>query len=117
MLVVVGDAAVVAAHAMQTEQAEASFYGFGVGSSVNRYCSPPFGDLLAVAGCYTPCCMAIYQHGFLLMPSCAVMLTSRLIAIQSTCDCFSLHQPVCIIQAVFNQMAVNTYDAGLSWTG
>ncbi|KAL3137864.1 hypothetical protein ABBQ38_005117 [Trebouxia sp. C0009 RCD-2024] len=31
-----GDAAVVAAHAMQTEQAEVSFYAFGVGCAVNR---------------------------------------------------------------------------------
>ena len=42
----VGDAAVVAAQAMQTGPAEASFYAFGVGCAVHRYGTPWLGHML-----------------------------------------------------------------------
>lgn len=47
---VAGQVAVVAAQAMQTKQAEASIYAFGVGCAVARYCcAVSAGHLLAGA--------------------------------------------------------------------
>lgn len=102
--VVAGDAAVVAAHAMQTEQAEASFYALGVGCAVNRYGMPPLGHMLAVALCCCSLlpnwCMPIYQ-----VATCSVGMMQTSSVPTATELMQLLCMSVCIIQAFFDQVA------------
>lgn len=114
--VIAGDAAVVAAHAMQTEQAEVSFYAFGVGCAVNRYGMPPTGRMLARVVC---CCLLLPN-----LLACPIYQDARCWG-GNAADFFcsdsypEARQLLCrppIIQAFFDQVAVNTFAAGLNWT-